>query len=933
MNSPALLRIVRPLRRLMADRRARPVTAVAVSVACLASVVAVSLHQTPQPAQVQMRNGTIWAASNQVGELTLLDGVGAEVNARVQVAPNDGRLSVSQAGADGYVVNQRDGAATRVDGKTLRALPLTKLISDPSKLIRDPSKLIRGPSRNTFTKRDRLLVGRAAVYQLDPADGLVAQADAQSLVPRGSPIQVAPESKGIATGDGLVWLLDSHTGELRRYGDRAQAPAQYRARPTGAKDLVNVAQRPVLLDYQSGSATLVDPQTGDPAATLAAELTEHDIAWGSDETQRLVIVRPQQGAVSVCRFGERTCRAPVYFTNSLTATLGAAIEVDDHVLVPDYDEGTVHIVDLAKMATVARAQLFDPRRRPDKFELLTRDGIAFFNDPDSERAGVIEVDGTVRHIVKYNPAAPKPTGSASSPPTGRPTPSDSPKPKPSRAGSPIPSGPPHLAAGAPPTSGPPRIAPTGEATTGSGSLPAGSRLSPTSSPPPPSALRILRLDFSPSLPEVGEAVTASAVTTGSALRRWQWEWTIRRADTTIVASSQSRQLAHTFDAPGTYDVSLTVRDGAVSDTRSEPLTVAPVVPSPRCGDTITTSVRLRTDLTCPFNSSGLIVGADNIVIDLDGHTIASAGYTLVDSFNGDYNFITAIMDEGGPDGAHRNVTIRNGTLRNFTFGVVLAHSQATNLVNLRVLVSSNTAFARGIDVRGTIGVTLQGGAIQGPAEPIQALGNDDLLISGVSIIGSDEKPYPYLDTNVTGDLTIEHSTLVDFEMVNETDIFNPPARIVIEHSQLTQSFIFLTPLSAKLTDNTFSGGDGVNIFRGGRVEITRNTFDSARGAGVYIDFPSSSQGTDMAISGNTFSNNGHAQREDFWGPSERDFGGTGHNDGLHIDVPSGTDITVSNNRTSGNADYGIEAEPGTVIDGGGNVSSNDPRGCVGVTCA
>jgi hypothetical protein len=79
----------------------------------------------------------------------------------------------------------------------------------------------------------------------------------------------------------------------------------------------------------------------------------------------------------------------------------------------------------------------------------------------------------------------------------------------------------------------------------------------------------------------------------------------------------------------------------------------------------------------------------------------------------------------------------------------------------------------------------------------------------------------------------------------------------------------------------------------------------------------------MVVSGNTFANNGHR-------PGGRtDLLGNPLDDGLHI--TSGGGITVAGNRTSGNADYGIEA-PG-AIDGGGNTSTGDPSGCLGVTCA
>ena len=40
------------------------------------------------------------------------------------------------------------------------------------------------------------------------------------------------------------------------------------------------------------------------------------------------------------------------------------------------------------------------------FELFDEDGIVFYNDPDSEQAGVIHLDGTVTQVAKYNPADP-----------------------------------------------------------------------------------------------------------------------------------------------------------------------------------------------------------------------------------------------------------------------------------------------------------------------------------------------------------------------------------------------------------------------------------------------------------------------------------------------------------------------------------------------
>jgi large repetitive protein len=76
-----------------------------------------------------------------------------------------------------------------------------------------------------------------------------------------------------------------------------------------------------------------------------------------------------------------------------------------------------------------------------------------------------------------------------------------------------------------------------------------------------------------------------------------------------------------------------------------------------CGQTLTTSTTLTNDLVnCPGN--GLVVGADNITIDLNGHTI--------DGTNARKRGTGAI----GSQGRHANVTVTNGTVTGFYFGGV-----------------------------------------------------------------------------------------------------------------------------------------------------------------------------------------------------------------------------------------------------------------------
>ena len=75
-----------------------------------------------------------------------------------------------------------------------------------------------------------------------------------------------------------------------------------------------------------------------------------------------------------------------------------------------------------------------------------------------------------------------------------------------------------------------------------------------------------------------------------------------------------------------------------------------------CGQTITQSTVLDNDLSGCTNN-GIVVGADNITLDLNGHTVAGT------SASGDQGGVVLVGRTG--------VTVRNGTVRNFDVGVVI----------------------------------------------------------------------------------------------------------------------------------------------------------------------------------------------------------------------------------------------------------------------
>jgi len=91
-----------------------------------------------------------------------------------------------------------------------------------------------------------------------------------------------------------------------------------------------------------------------------------------------------------------------------------------------------------------------------------------------------------------------------------------------------------------------------------------------------------------------------------------------------------------------------------------------------CGQVVTSSIKLDADLVdCP--GDGLIVGASDITIDLNGHTID--GVSPAD-YGGGFGIIVRAP--------HHGVKVVNGTVQEFSFGVWLDRSDDNHLRRLDV---------------------------------------------------------------------------------------------------------------------------------------------------------------------------------------------------------------------------------------------------------
>lgn len=384
------------------------------AVATLA-VAGVAAFGDGNPVQdTRLLSGAAWLASGKVGQVTLLDGMTAEVSAQVQVAPSGNSLDVVQQGSTAYAVDKSAGTIRRIDGATFDVSPPATPIADASGDL-------------------TVIPGRTALYTVDNRRGILADTDPRTLQRRGEMISVADKlTAGTATvdDDGVFWSIDPATGKVAKVRD-GQRSLHDVAEP--GDSLITLANgHPVVIDRKGARAISLSSTTASAIDTIHLDVRPDDVlrASGSPHNERLYVVH-KRGVLTVCDLLESDCSKVIPLAGN--SDFGAPVESGNRLFVPNYVTGEVWIIDLHRSAVVGKPKVLDTGTA---FQLLTKDGVVFYNDLMSEKAGVIQLDGTVTPAAKYdakNPSKgltiPITGGPGTQPPANPATPSPG-KPKP-----------------------------------------------------------------------------------------------------------------------------------------------------------------------------------------------------------------------------------------------------------------------------------------------------------------------------------------------------------------------------------------------------------------------------------------------------------------------------------------------------------------------
>ena len=793
--------------------RLRAGGAVAVVVALLAVLLAVGDHETLPATVLPVESGQAWVASDQVGTLTLLDGIAGKADANVRVSRfSPALLAAGQSATRGFALDRQTGSVTTIADATLAASSVTESLT-----ANDDQDQIY-PSTNTL-------------YLVDGASDEVTAYDSGTLREDGAPQPFGADSSpysAVVDSSGRLWVLDGIDGTLSWFTAQDHAS---RADPLPNGSTLTVADgMPVVVEPVHQSAYLVGSGgVLGRRVQLGAAGQTGSVVTGSATAQELLVTSSSGAAYQTCSFALGSCEAAIGL-DAAGHDLGPAVADDGRVFVPDYTAGAVWVLDPTGAAGGVREVHVFPGA--DQFELLGANGLVFYNDPESNVAGTVAADGAVHVILKYGTAAPASTSATSAASPLAPASSSAATPPPVR-----PTGPPSTrpAPGSPsPSPGPPRPAPSGSKAP-----------SPSPSPSPTNTARI------------------------------------------------------------------------------------------PCGSTITSSVTLTQDMRCDGNA--LIIGADDVTLDLGGHTLSGSGSGAGITLSG----------AGKPlDGA----VVENGTVSGFSDGLLIGASTGADDPQLSHLVftgdgdGGNKSAAIEVGKATVAGMTLSSVQVDGGGRA--SFDSTGVLSGKLGIDDSSFDDAPFTldelgDVYVTPDLSSDafQNSAVTFEFVGlatvtDTQLTGSPFLDMCHDvgSDLFQGDQFSdtgTGLEIEGMANEQVLGDwfeqdtvGLYLKLGpGDTgdEISGNTFSHDGAAGIQLD-DTALDPASLTLTENILSDNGHDPA------GTEDGGGNRVADGIHLYAPGGG-VTVSDNTTSDDAAYGIWSVLAGTASGSGNLSTGDKDGC------
>jgi parallel beta-helix repeat protein len=381
----------------------------------------------------------------------------------------------------------------------------------------------------------------------------------------------------------------------------------------------------------------------------------------------------------------------------------------------------------------------------------------------------------------------------------------------------------------------------------------------------------------------------------------------------------------------------------------------------KCGQVVTKSITLANSLS-NCHGNGLVIGANNLTIDLAGHSIsgvntrgtegiADDGHPGAHIQNGTIQrfFLNGVGLRGAPHSVVSNMTIQGIGAGNVegdaSAGVLVKNSAGTSVANNKISNNVVSFQSDGVDVLSSPGTTVRGNVLAANSwDGMVVLFSPDSIVSANTVQGNKNQG---LELNGNSDRSVVSGNFAGNNAVNGLTI-GASSKVRIEGNFLKgngENGLFFFDLNGSVVRNNQAGGNAVGIalergqFGSANNQLLNNQTNRNRFAGVIVE------GADHnLLQGNTSDAN--------QGPPGEGGGfiiaaakanilranvAIGNLDvgiGFFEDTPGDAkgNVLIGNFVTNNHA-HGIDAVAGT-IDGGGNIARGNtpPPQCVGVTC-
>jgi nitrous oxidase accessory protein NosD len=345
-----------------------------------------------------------------------------------------------------------------------------------------------------------------------------------------------------------------------------------------------------------------------------------------------------------------------------------------------------------------------------------------------------------------------------------------------------------------------------------------------------------------------------------------------------------------------------------------------------CGDTITTDTTLHKDLiNCPNN--GIVIGADDIALDLNGHKVTGDGAPF-DPCPDDEFCDVGLLNDG-----HDGVTVRQGRVRQFAEGVFVAGARHNRLLD----ISSSRNLSFGFVVASTArSLVRNSSGSRNVAPEGDGMGLFDAHKVRVLHNSFRHNPGPGIHVGestanlIKGNLFSRDAPAIVMEAANRNRVRRNRCR---RNDACIN--VALGNRNVIARNHVHGGAAGISVEDGRGNRIARSVVVHTHKTGIYLGLNSPPiGGSHNVVRRNRVRRSGGdgfvVREKDHHSRLRRNIATRSGDDGF--DVESRT-TKLTRNRARHNADLGIEGVRG-VIDGGGNKASGngDRRQCTHITC-